>query len=77
MMTLSQLVRKRVRRENGEVLGRVHEVHADGGRVVTLTCGARGALQRLAYSRKGHRVAVADIVRITAEEIVVADAPRS
>jgi hypothetical protein len=75
MMTVSQLTRKRVRRESGETLGHVQEVHAEGGRIVALTCGARGVLQRLTYSRKGHRVAVGDVVRITAKEIIVADKP--
>ena len=72
-MRLCELHRKRVRRENGERLGRVDEVHIAHGRVTTLTCGARGFLQRLMYAPSGHRVPWEQVLRITAKEIVIAD----
>jgi sporulation protein YlmC with PRC-barrel domain len=71
LMLLSDLQGRRVRREDGEVLGRVFVVHATDGRVESLICGARGFLQRLSGSRAGHRVAWDDVVEVTGREIVV------
>jgi sporulation protein YlmC with PRC-barrel domain len=68
-MRLSDLEGKVVRRENGEMLGKVFEVRVRAGRVVTLICGAQGFWQRLTASRKGHRVAWTKVQRITEREI--------
>ena len=64
---------RRVRTESGKRLGRVHEIHVDGGRVVALTCGAGGMLQRLTQSRHGHRIAWERVIRIDADAIIVSD----
>jgi sporulation protein YlmC with PRC-barrel domain len=72
-MRLSYLRGKRVRRENGEVLGRVHEVHIKESRVTALTCGAAGFFQRLTATRGGHRVPWEHVVKVTPKEIIIAD----
>ena len=74
MMRACQLDGIRVRRESGEVLGRVHEIHAEGGEIKTLICGARGFWQRLSGARGGHRIAWSQVKSVTAGELVVADA---
>jgi sporulation protein YlmC with PRC-barrel domain len=73
MIRLSDLRRKRVRRENGEVLGRVHEVHIEESRVTALICGAAAFFQRLTATRYGHRVPWEQVIKVTAKEIVIAD----
>jgi sporulation protein YlmC with PRC-barrel domain len=72
-MRLSDLRRKRVRRENGEVLGLVHEVHIQDSRVTALTCGAAGFFQRLTATHRGHRVPWEQVVEVTPKEIIVID----
>jgi uncharacterized protein YrrD len=70
-MRLSNLQGKRVRRESGEVLGHVFEVHSDGSRVTALTYGARGLLQRFLASHSGHRVLWQHVLRVSKDEITV------
>ena len=72
MIRASALCRK-VLTESGKPLGRVFEIHVDGGRVVAMTCGMRGMTQRLTQSHKGHRIAWDRIVRIESDQIIVAD----
>jgi sporulation protein YlmC with PRC-barrel domain len=73
MMRVSKLCGKTVRRQNGELLGRIREVHANANEITTLICGARGILQRFTGSRKGHRIAWKDVIEINGDEIIVAD----
>ena len=74
MIRTSELQGKRVRRENGERLGRVYEIRARDSQVVALICGARGFFQRLAGTEAGHRVPWEQVQKITSSDIVVADA---
>ena len=46
-MRLSDLTDAKVRTLDGDVLGRVHEVHCDGGRIVALTCGPGSFIENL------------------------------
>jgi sporulation protein YlmC with PRC-barrel domain len=69
----SELQGKRVRRENGEVLGRVYEIRTRDSQVVALICGARGFFQRLAGTEAGHRIDWKQVQKITPAEIIVAD----
>ena len=46
-MRLTDLRDKKVRSLDGETLGRVHEVHCDGGKVVALMCGPGSFIGRL------------------------------
>jgi sporulation protein YlmC with PRC-barrel domain len=73
MTRLSDLRGKRVRRENGEGLGRVYEVHIAESRVTALICGGLGFLQRLTTARGGHRVPWEQVVKVTAKEIIILD----
>jgi sporulation protein YlmC with PRC-barrel domain len=74
MIRASDLEGKTVRREDGEVLGVVFELRVEDGQLQTLIFGRRGFWQRLGSSRGGHRVDWHDVVRITADEIVIAPA---
>jgi sporulation protein YlmC with PRC-barrel domain len=73
MIRASDLQGKRVRRENGEVLGRAYEIRTCDSQVVALICGARGFFQRLADLDVGHRVDWKQVRKITPSEIIVAD----
>ena len=73
MIRASELQGKRVRSENGEVLGRVYEIRLRHSRVAALICGARGFFQRLAGTVSGHRIAWEQVRKITSSEIVIAD----
>jgi sporulation protein YlmC with PRC-barrel domain len=69
----SDLQGKRVRRENGERLGRVYEIRLRHSRVAALICGSRGFFQRLAGTVAGHRVPWEQVRKITPSEIIIAD----
>lgn len=74
-MRLSDLRDKKVRTLDGELLGRVHEVHCDGGRVTALMCGAGSLIERLIDRRAGRRIAWECVRRINDREIVVTTDP--
>jgi sporulation protein YlmC with PRC-barrel domain len=71
-MRLGELYDAPVRTEDGERLGCVHEVYAEGGRVVKLGVGAANLLERLLYRRRGRQVAWDDVVAIEGGTIIVA-----
>lgn len=72
-MRSSDLQGKRVVTVSGKRLGRVDEIHLKGDEVSALTYGGGGLLQRFTSTRRGHRLAWADVQRITDREIVVPD----
>jgi sporulation protein YlmC with PRC-barrel domain len=74
MILASELQGKRVRRENGEGLGRVYEIRLRHSRVAALICGSRGFFQRLAGTVSGHRIAWEQVRKIRPAEIIIADA---
>jgi sporulation protein YlmC with PRC-barrel domain len=55
-MRLSDLRNAEIRTLDGERLGRVHEVHADGGRIVALICGPGSLIERLTAKAHGRRI---------------------
>ena len=55
-MRLSDLRDAKVRTLDGHSLGRVHEVHCEGGQIVALTCGAGSLIERLTSSAHGRRI---------------------
>lgn len=55
-MRLSDLRDTKVKTLDGKTLGRVHEVHCDGGRVTALTCGAGSWIESLTGRAKGRRI---------------------
>ena len=71
-MRAAELQEKPVRRQNGERLGKVDEIHVTAeGHVTAITCGASGLLQRFMRSRRGHRIPWTDVLSVAAKEIVV------
>jgi sporulation protein YlmC with PRC-barrel domain len=77
VMQLSDLRDAMIRTLDGETLGRVHEVHVEGGRVTALTCGAGSLIERLTAKKHGRRIPWECVVKIGPKEIVVTpDPPR-
>jgi len=74
-MRLSDLRDKKIRTLDGERLGRVHEVHCDGGRVIALMSGPGSFIERLTAKRQGRRIPWEYVCRISAKEVVVAPDP--
>lgn len=56
MIRLSALRDAKVCTLDGDTLGRVHEVHCDGGRIVALMCGPGSFIERLTARKKGRRI---------------------
>ena len=76
-MRLSDLRDACIRSLDGERLGRVHEVHADGGRIVALMCGPASLLESLTGKRGGRRIPWECVCRIADGEIFVTpDSPK-
>ena len=71
-MRLTDLRDNQVRTLDGETLGRVHEVHCDGGRIFALMCGARSIIERLTARSHGRRIPWEDVVRIDQHGVVIA-----
>ena len=71
-MRLSDLRDKQVKTLDGVAVGRVHEVHCDGGRVVALMCGSHSLIERLTAKTHGRRVPWDDVVRIGKDAVVIA-----
>jgi sporulation protein YlmC with PRC-barrel domain len=71
VIRLTDLRDATVRTLDGKRLGRVHEVHADGGRIVALHCGAGSFVERLTAKTHGHRIPWENVCRIADGEIVV------
>jgi sporulation protein YlmC with PRC-barrel domain len=69
---LSDLRGKKIRSLDGTALGRVHEVHADGGRVVAIMCGPGSFIERLTARTRGRRVPWEMVKRIDRDTIIVA-----
>jgi sporulation protein YlmC with PRC-barrel domain len=55
-MLLSDLNWAKVCTLDGDILGRVHEVHCDGGQIVALMCGPMSFIERLTSQTKGRRI---------------------
>src|SRR5437763_6565828 len=75
VMRLSDFCDVRVKTLDGEMLGRVHEVHVERGRVTALTCGAGSFIERLTAKKHGRRIPWGCVVKIGPKEIVVAPDP--
>jgi len=74
-MRLSDLRNKRIRTTDGERLGRVHEVHCDGGRIVALMCGPGSLIERLTARKKGRRIPWDCVRKIEADAVIVVPDP--
>jgi len=69
---LSDLRGKKIRSLDGKVLGRVHEVHVNGGRVVAIMCGTGSLVERLTARTSGRRVPWEMVNRMDRDAIIVA-----
>jgi sporulation protein YlmC with PRC-barrel domain len=72
-MRLSELRGKKVRSLDGKTLGRVHEVHCDGGKVVAFMCGPGSEIERWTAHQEGRRVPWESVKRIERDALVVSD----
>jgi sporulation protein YlmC with PRC-barrel domain len=74
-MRLTDLQDKKVVTLDGERLGRVHEVHCDGGRVTALMSGPGSFIERLTARKKGRRIPWQYVVRVESKQVVVCPDP--
>ena len=72
---LSELRGLKIKSLDGKTLGRVHEVHADQGRVVALMCGGGSLIERWTGRARGRRIDWKLVKRIDRDAIVIADEP--
>jgi len=70
-MRLSDLRDKKVKTLDGKILGRVHEVHCDKGKVVALMCGPGSFIERWTGQAKGRRIPWGKVRRIDHDAVVV------
>lgn len=74
-MRLTDLRHKVVCGLDGERLGRVFEVHSEGGSVTALMVGPGGFLERLTAKKGGRRIPWEMVKRIETEAIIVSPDP--
>lgn len=74
-MRLSELRDSKVCTLDGKTLGRVHEIHCDGGRIVALKCGPGSFIERLTARNSGRRIAWECVRKISPGQIVVTPDP--
>jgi sporulation protein YlmC with PRC-barrel domain len=72
VIRLSDLRNKRLCSLDGEVLGRVHEVHCENGTVTALMCGPGSFIERWTARRSGRRIPWEAVRRIGREAVIVA-----
>jgi sporulation protein YlmC with PRC-barrel domain len=75
VIRLSDLQNAKVRSLDGDILGRVHEVHCDGGKVVALTCGPGSFIERLTAKKRGRRIPWEYVRKVKHGEVVVTPDP--
>jgi sporulation protein YlmC with PRC-barrel domain len=73
-MRLSDLRDRPIRTLDGKRLGRVHEVHADGGRIVALKCGAASWIGRMTGKSEGRTIAWDRVRKVDTRGVTVAPA---
>ena len=75
-MRLSDLRDKPIRTLDGKRVGRVHEVHCEGGKITALKCGPGSLIERLTDKSEGRRIPWEAVRRIDAKAIVISDPPK-
>jgi sporulation protein YlmC with PRC-barrel domain len=70
-MRLSDLRDAKVRTLDGETLGRLHEVHCDGGRVIAIMCGPGSFIERLTAKKHGRRILWQSVKRVEHKQVIV------
>ena len=74
---LADLRNSKVKTLDGEILGRVHEIHAEDGRIIALICGARSFIEQLTAKSRGQRIAWERVVKLGKGLVLVTpDPPR-
>lgn len=74
-MRLTDFRDKKVVTLDGERLGRIHEIHCDGGLVTALMSGPGSLIERLTAKKSGRRIPWECVVRVEAKQIVVTPDP--
>jgi sporulation protein YlmC with PRC-barrel domain len=74
-MRLSEILFAKVKTLDGDTLGRVHEVHCDGGRVIALMCGPASWMERFTARAHGRRIPWECVTTIGSKQIFVAPDP--
>ena len=74
-MRLSDLRDKKIKSDDGKTLGRVHEVHCDGGKIVALACGAVSYIERLTAKDHGRRIPWENVLKVGDDAVVVTTNP--
>ena len=74
-MRLSDLSDAKVRTLDGDVLGRVHEVHCERGRIVALTCGPGSLIEKLTAKKHGRRIPWEYVRNVKYREVTVTPDP--
>jgi len=75
VIRLSDLRGVKVKTLDGATLGRVHEVHAEKGRITALICGGGSFIEQLTAKKKGRRIPWQCVLRIERQQIVVTNDP--
>jgi sporulation protein YlmC with PRC-barrel domain len=74
-MRLSDFHNAKVRTLDGDMIGRVHEVHCDNGRIIALMCGPGSFIERLTARKRGRRIPWEYVKRVEPRLITVARDP--
>ena len=74
-MRLSELRDAKVKTLDGEMLGRVHEIHVEGGKIVALTCGPGSFIERFTARMHSRRIPWECVRRIARKEVIVVPDP--
>ena len=75
MTRLSELQDAKVVTLDGVTLGRVHEVHCEGGQVVAIICGPGSFIERLTARRRGRPIPWDCVRKMSNGEIIVTPKP--
>jgi sporulation protein YlmC with PRC-barrel domain len=77
-MKLSDLHDAKVKTVDGDMLGRVHDVHVKDGKLVALACGPGGLIERLTARPHGRVIPWGCVRKIQDGEVIVSpDAPKT
>ena len=74
-MKLSDLRHRKIRTPEGKLLGHVEEIHCDKGRVVALTYGPSGFLERWG-GKSGRRISWDAVKSVGRDALVVSEPAR-
>jgi sporulation protein YlmC with PRC-barrel domain len=75
VIRLSALRDAKVKTLDGETLGRIHEVHCEGGRVVALICGPGSFIESLTARKQGRRIPWECVCKIGRKQVTVVPDP--